>query len=224
MGDTFVEARRRMVDGQLRTMDVTDPHILTAVLDIPRERFVPPAQAALAYADLDIDLDDLTDGPARRYLLEPAPLTRLIQLADIKAADLVLDVGCATGYSTAVIGRLAEGVVGLESDAGLAAFAETALGDLGIDNAAIVTGALEDGYPGQGPYDVIVVSGAVERIPDKLVAQLREGGRLVAAVGAHPLGRAWLYTKVAGELSGAPFFDVTVPELPGFAKEVGFVF
>ncbi|MEO1200034.1 MAG: protein-L-isoaspartate O-methyltransferase [Pseudomonadota bacterium] len=224
MGENFADLRKRMVDGQLRTREVTDPRLIAAVLETPRERFVPGAMRGLAYADRDIDVSELGEEGAQRYLLEPMPLTRLIQLADIQESDFVLEIGSATGYATAILGRIAEGVLGLEADSGLASVAERELSELGIDSATIVTGPLNEGYASQAPYDVIVVNGAIARVPDAFVDQLREGGRLVAIIGGAPMGRAWLYHKVNGDLSGRPVFDAAVPDLPGFAREPDFVF
>jgi len=220
----FALARRNMVESQVRTNDVTDHALIAAMLDVPRERFVPPAMRELAYIDEDVPLKDVDSAGGRRWLMEPMPFARLVQLAEITATDLVLDVGCATGYSTAVMARLAESVVGLESDADLAAKAEASLIDEGIGNAAIVTGDMAKGYASQGPYDAIVLEGAVEHVPEDLFAQLREGGRLVAAVIDGPIGKATLFRSTGGGISSRVAFDVNVQPLPGFAKAPEFVF
>jgi protein-L-isoaspartate(D-aspartate) O-methyltransferase len=220
----FALARRNMVESQIRTNDVTDLDLIAAFLEVPRERFVPPAMRELAYIDEDITVKEGVAAKDRRWLMEPMPFARLVQLAEISKTDLVLDVGCATGYSTAVLARLAESVVGLESDDDLAERAEKQLVELGVGNAAIVTGDLAGGYPSQGPYDVIILEGAVEQIPDELFSQLRDGGRLVAAVVSGPIGKATLYRSIGGDISARVAFDVNIERLPGFDKAPEFVF
>lgn len=224
MGTDFALLRKRMVDSQIRTRDVTDPDVIRAFLSVPRERFVPTALKSIAYADEEITLDGAAEGVTGRLLMAPMPFARLVQLADIRKTDLVLDIGAATGYSSAVIGGLAEAVVALEENAGLAGFAETALTELGIDNVAVIEGKHTDGYARQGPYDVIIIEGAVEFVPDALVDQLRDNGRVAAILRDGPLGRAVLYRKIGGELTGAPVFDASVPPLSGFEREASFVF
>jgi protein-L-isoaspartate(D-aspartate) O-methyltransferase len=216
----FAAARRMMVDGQVRTADVTDPRVLAAMFALPRERFVPGRNAGLAYLDLDVTVAE-RDGVARR-LLKPMVLAKLIQLADIGEADRVLDVGCATGYSTAILARLGASVVGLEEDPSLGRLAQTALA--GAANAKIATGLLAAGWPAAGPYDVIVLEGATEVVPQVLLQQLRDGGRLVCVLGRGQAGKAMLYRLIDGEVSGRPAFDAAAPVLPGFAKPPTFVF
>jgi len=220
----FALARRNMVESQIRTNDVTDHRLISAFLEVPRERFVPPAMRELAYIDEDITVKEGDSAAARRWLMEPMPFARMVQLADISETDLILDVGCATGYSTAILARLAESVVGLESDEDLAERAENQLVDLGVGNAAVVTGELAQGYASQGPYDVIILEGSVEEIPAELFSQLRDGGRLVAAVANGPIGKATLYRSVGGDISSRIAFDVNVERLPGFQKAPAFVF
>ena len=180
----FAVARRMMVDGQVLTRDVFDPDLLAAMLEVPRERFVPPAQAALAYLDRNLPLT--ADGS--RCLLQPMVLARLLQAADITATDHVLDVGCGTGYSSALLARLAGSVVALEEDKDLATFARRVLREL-APQVEVVEGLLKTGWPAAGPYDVIVLNGAAEIIPEPLFAQLKDGGRLVGIEGegaGHP--------------------------------------
>lgn len=220
----FALARRNMVESQIRTNDVTDHRLIAAFLEVPRERFVPSAMRELAYIDEDITVKEGDAAAARRWLMEPMPFARMVQLADISETDLILDVGCATGYSTAILARLAESVVGLESDEDLAERAENQLVDLGVGNAAVVTGELAQGYASQGPYDVIILEGSVEEIPAELFSQLRDGGRLVAAVANGPIGKATLYRSVGGDISSRIAFDVNVERLPGFQKAPAFVF
>lgn len=222
--EDFAAIRTRMVDSQLRTENVTDYAVLAAMGDIPRERFVPARMRSLAYIDEDLAVKDASGGSPARYLMEPAPFARLIQAAEIDPADIVLDVGCATGYSTAVLGRLANSVVAVEADAELAALASENLVDLGVANAAVVTGPLAEGYPSEGPYDVIFLGGAVEFVPDALFAQLKDGGRLVGVVGYGRAAVATLCTKTDGDIGSRPLFNAHLRPLPGFDKPRAFVF
>ena len=224
MGMDFSALRKRMVDSQIRTRDVTDPDVIRAFLSVPRERFVPPGLRSIAYVDEEISLDGVAERPSGRVLMAPMPFAQLVQLADIRPTDLVLDIGSGTGYSSAVIGALAEAVVALEEDPGLAGYAEAALTELGIDNVAVIQGTHTEGHARQAPYDVIVIEGSVEVIPDALVDQVRENGRVAAILRDGPLGRAVLYRKIGGELTGAPVFDASVPALAGFERPEAFVF
>jgi protein-L-isoaspartate(D-aspartate) O-methyltransferase len=220
----FAAARRMMVDGQVRTSDVTDPRIIAAMLELPRERFVPESKAALAYLDLDIAVTAPTAGQPARCLLKPMVLAKMVQAAAVSASDHVLDVGCATGYSSALLARLARSVVALEADDALARAAREALGAVGADNLTVVKGPLTEGWPAAAPYDLIFLNGATEIVPRGLAGQLREGGRLIAVQGHVPAGQAMLYRRVAGDLSGWPIFDAGAPLLPGFAAPPAFVF
>ncbi|HVY20101.1 MAG TPA: protein-L-isoaspartate O-methyltransferase [Bauldia sp.] len=219
--EDFSAARRKMVDSQLRTEAVTDYDILAAMGSVPRERFVPEDQRAVAYIDSDVPLKS---GTPSRYLMEAAPFARLLQLAEIDTDDRILDVGCGTGYSLAVLAALGGFVVGLESDAELAAAAKANLAALGIGNAKVVSGALDAGYPVDGPYDVIFLEGAVEVLPAGLFEQLREGGRLVAVVGYGRAAMATVYAKSEGHLGQRAAFNTDVRPLPGFRKPEVFVF
>jgi protein-L-isoaspartate(D-aspartate) O-methyltransferase len=218
----FAVMRRAMVDGQVRTRDVTDLRLLAAMLDLPRERFVPRDDAALAYLDRDI----LVSAPGRppRYLLKPMVLAKLVQAADVRETDRVLDIGCATGYSSAVLGRLARDVVALESDAELARSAAATLTALGAANTKVVTGPLQAGWPADGPYNVIVLEGATEVPPATLQDQLAENGRLVCVLRRGLAGSAMLYRVLEGEWGGRPIFDAVAAVLPGYAKAQEFVF
>jgi protein-L-isoaspartate(D-aspartate) O-methyltransferase len=217
-------ARRMMVDGQVKTVDVTDHALLVALGEIPRERFVPGPLRNLAYLDRDLQVADATATREGRYLMEAGPFARLVQAAEIKPEDVVLDVGCGTGYSAAILARLASSVVALESDPELAQFANEALSTLGIDNVAVVTRPLEPGYPVEGPYDVILLEGAVEVISDALFGQLKEDGRLVGVVGYGRTGRATVYQRSGSGMSARTAFDAHVAPLPGFRKPKAFVF
>jgi protein-L-isoaspartate(D-aspartate) O-methyltransferase len=220
----FAAARRMMVDSQLRTSDVTEPRLIAAMLALPRERFLPPESAALAYLDIDVPMTGARAGKPVRSLLKPMVLARLIQAAEIAEGDHVLDVGCATGYSSAVLARLARAVIALEDDAGLAAQARGNLHALGIKHVEVVTGPLIEGWPSRGPYDVIILNGASQIVPKALLRQLKPSGRLVGVLRQAAAGKAMLYRPIGGEYSGRPVFDAAAPLLPGFAEPIAFVF
>ena len=223
----FAAARRMMVDGQVRTADVTDLRLLAAMLELPRERFFPDDKASLAYLDLDVTVS--APGQPVRRLLKPMVLAKLIQAAGIAGSDHVLDVGCASGYSTALLTHLAGSVVGLEEDTALARQATDAMSWAGKSwggppNVKIVTGPLAQGCVGEGPYDVILLQGSAEMIPPGLFDQLKNGGRLVGVLGRGPQGKAMCYRRVEADFSGRPVFDAAAAALPGFAKPPEFVF
>jgi protein-L-isoaspartate(D-aspartate) O-methyltransferase len=218
----FAAARRMMVDGQVRTADVTDRRLLAAMLELPRERFFPESKASLAYLDLDVSVAEAGQPP--RCLLKPMVLAKLIHAAEVTETDRVLDVGCATGYSTALLSRLAGSVVGLEEDRALAEQASAALAELAIGNAKVVAGPLARGCAADGRYDAIILQGSVEFVPTALIEQLAEGGRLACVLGRGPAGKAMLFRPIGGELSGRAIFDAAAPPLPGFAKPPAFVF
>lgn len=215
----FVQARRTMVDCQIRTNDVTEARIVDAFLTVPRETFVPPAKQNLAYLDADLAVGGET---TQRYLIQPMYLAKLVQAAGVKPTDTVLDIGTATGYSAAILAELAGKVVALESDEQLAATAKAALAPYA--NVTVVTGPLEQGAPSSGPYDVILIEGAVEEIPASLHASLKEGGRLVAVVGRGRSGRATVFVKVGSDNAGRIAFDASLPALAAFAKAPAFSF
>jgi protein-L-isoaspartate(D-aspartate) O-methyltransferase len=220
----FVGARRMMVDGQVRTSDVTDLRVIAAMLEVPRERFVPADKQALAYLDLDVPVLGAV-GRKPRCLLKPMVQAKLVQAGEIGEHDHVLDVACATGYSSAILSRLGQSVIALEEDAGLARAAKLALSEIGATNVTVTTGPLIDGCAAQAPYDVILVNGASEIVPQSLLAQLKDGGRLVAVLGHGPIGKATVYCRSStGHLGAHPVFDAVAPLLPGFAKPAEFVF
>lgn len=215
----YTVARRNMVECQIRTNKVTDPRVIAAMRDIPRELFVGQAQEGVAYIDEDLPIGN------GRFLMEPMVLARLLQNAAIAESDIVLDIGCATGYSTAVIARLASTVVGLDPDPALVASATETLSRLSVDNAVVVEGVLRDGYRAQAPYDVILFGGAVPEVPEAIFEQLAEGGRVLAVIcpeGAQ--GRASLFLKWRGSIGRREIFDASVPPLPGFELTPRFVF
>jgi len=214
--------RSTMVESQLRTIDVTDPDLLDAMASVPREEFLPGSLKPLAYSDRHLAVPASAREP--RYQLAPGPFARLVQLAEIGADDIVLVIGCATGYSPAIIARLASSVVAVEEDPDLAERAGRNLGDQGIDNAAVVTGPLAEGWPKEGPYDVILVAGAVERLPAELTGQLKDGGRLVVVEGRGNAGQALLYRRSGDDIGSSFGFNASLPLLPGFEAEKSFVF
>ena len=214
----YAAQRLNMVESQVRTNDVPDPHIQAAMRDIPRERFVPAAKRALAYAEVAVEV------VPGRFLLEPRTLAKLLRLADIGPEDRILAVGCTTGYAAAVAARLAKKVTGVETDVDLVRVASDMLPAVGAANAEVVQGSLADGHRAGAPYDVILIEGAVETVPEALLAQLAEGGRLVAVVQEGTQGRAHLFVRSHGHIGDRPDFDASAPLLPGFRKTVGFVF
>jgi protein-L-isoaspartate(D-aspartate) O-methyltransferase len=220
----YAQLRTRMVDSQLRTTDVTDPRLLDTMLSVPREEFVPSSKRSLAYIDEDIELAPAEGANPARYLMEPSPFARLVQLAEIGQSDFVLDVGCGTGYSSAVMSRLASSVVALESDSPLADLATENLSRLGFDNVAVVRGPLAAGYAEEAPFDVIFLGGCVDFVPDAIFAQLREGGRLVVVEGRGLSGKAKLYTKWNGVVTGRDNFNAAIRPLPGFERAYTFEF
>jgi protein-L-isoaspartate(D-aspartate) O-methyltransferase len=220
----FATARRMMVDGQVRPNDVTDLRIIAAMLEVPRERFLPPAKAPLAYLDFDIPVLEGPDGRPRRRMLKPMLLAKMIQVAGVRETDSVLDVGCGTGYSSAVLAQLARTVVALEEEATLALAAKESLYALGITNVSVETGPLAAGYPARAPYDSIFLQGATEVEPQMLFPQLREGGRLVCVRPGAAGGKAVVYRRAGGDVSGWPVFDATASVLPGFTATPTFVF
>lgn len=218
------QARTNMVDCQIRPNDVTSFAVLDVFGSVPREEFVPARNRDLAYVDEDIAVHADSVGAYKRYLMEPMSMARLVQLADIHEDDIVLDVGCGTGYSTAILSLLSSSVVAVESDETLADQATENLTSLNYDNAVVVSGALEEGYPSEGPYDVIFVGGAVDAVSEPLMGQLKEGGRLVVVEGVGNSGSASLYLKSDGLVSGRSVFNCAVKPLPGFEMAEKFEF
>jgi len=214
----FELARRNMVDNQVRTNRVTDPLVISALRSVPREVFVPAPAKSLSYID-----DDIEVAPGR-YLMQPMILARLLQMAEVQRTDVVLDLGCASGYSAALLGHMATSVVALEEDPALVNWAAETLLGLGIDNAAVMEGPLPLGLADQGPYDVILIDGMVDRVPDDVREQLAEGGRLVAVVRDKGIGRATLMTRRGGAFGHRVDFDASIAPLPGFAEAPAFVF
>jgi protein-L-isoaspartate(D-aspartate) O-methyltransferase len=218
MSDLSV-ARAHMVEGQVRTSDVTDRRITDVMGRLERERFLPDAKRALAYADLCVEVKP------GRFLMDPRSLARLMQAAEIERADRVLDVACATGYSTALLCQMSGDVVTLEEDEDLAKFAAPVLRSVDkLGRLFGVVGPHKDGAPTQAPFDVIFVNGAVSDIPPTWVQQLKDGGRMVVITAEGPLGKANFCVRKGNALSRRVVFDATVPLLPGFERAQSFVF
>lgn len=214
----FAPARTMMVDTQVRPADVTRYPVIEAMLAVPREVFVPATRRAAAYVGENLPL------PGGRVLLEPRTVAKMIDALDIQPRDLVLDVGCGTGYTSALIARMAGAVVALEEDTARAAEAEAALAAAGADNVAVVNGPLVAGWAAQAPYDVILISGGgVELVPDAITAQLAEGGRIAALFVDGGLGRVCIGHAAAGVVSWRRAFNAHAPLLADFTQPRGFV-
>jgi protein-L-isoaspartate(D-aspartate) O-methyltransferase len=207
----FAARRVMMVDTQVRPSDVTKFPVIAALLAVPRERFVPPALREAAYAGENLPL-----GPGR-VVLEPRTFAKMLDALDLGPNDLVLHVGAGLGYGPAVIARLAAAVIAVESDPDLAAEAEAALAAEGADGAVVVTGPLEAGAAAHGPYDAILIEGGVELVPDALLDQLKDGGRIAALFMNGPLGEVRIGRKAGGRVGWRLAFNAAAPVLPGFA-------
>ena len=205
----FAAARRNMVEGQIRPADVTDLRIQSAMLDVPRERFVPNAE--LAYLDIDIPL---AEGAQARRMLKPVVIGRLLQALAPTPQERALDVACGAGYSTALLASLSGEVIAVEDDLALVKQAQKNLGS----RVKVVAGPLNLGWPGGGPYDVILLNGATEVVPESIILAA-QGWRAARLRARHrPAGRAMLYLRSGREVGGRPLFDAAAPLLPGFAK------
>jgi protein-L-isoaspartate(D-aspartate) O-methyltransferase len=218
----FSTARQKMVDGQVRPSDVTDIRIIDAMLAVPREAFVPENQRAMAYLDLDLDISD--GAGAKRFLVKAVVIAKMLQAAEIGEADHVLVAGCATGYTAAVVARLAGQVTATESDPAHAAKARDILAQLGLENVTFRASDAAAGDPANAPYDVIVLDGATEIVPDRLYGQLKEGGRLVGVFAMTRPPRATIVTRSHGDFGSRALFDAAVPVLPGLERRPEFVF
>lgn len=216
----FALARRNMVEGQLRPNRVTNPQLLAVLADLPRERFLPDAVRSVAYADEDVPLGN------GRHLMEPMVLARLIQALQPRSEERALVVASGCGYGAALLARLVMSVTSVESDPTLAHAADQTARTLGLGNVTQATGKLEEGAAAGAPYDVILIEGAVRLIPQAILDQLAEAGRLVTVLAgaAGALGVAQLVVKQGGVTSGRPLFDAGTPLLPGFAPPARFTF
>jgi protein-L-isoaspartate(D-aspartate) O-methyltransferase len=214
----YATMREAMVEGQVRPADVSGIAVISAMRSLPREVFVPDALRPLAYAGAHLPI-----GPGR-VILDPRTLAKMLDALDIQGNELVLDIGVAFGYSSAVIARTAEAVVAIEPDAAMAADAERLLLDHQVDNVAVLHAALDAGAPQHAPYDVIVLQGGVQRIPQTVLDQLNEGGRIGAIFMAGEIGAFRIGFKVDGRVSWRFMFNATAPVLPGFETAQGFKF
>jgi protein-L-isoaspartate(D-aspartate) O-methyltransferase len=212
----FATRRVMMVDTQVRPSDVTKFPIIDAMLKVPRETYVPRDRREAAYVGENLEIG------GGRVVLEPRTLAKMLDALDIQPTEMVLDLGCGLGYSAAVIARLADAVVAVEEDAGLAAEAQRLLSVEGVDNAAVVAGPLSAGAPKHGPYDVIILQGGIETMPAALLAQLKDGGRIGAVFMEGALGTAKVGYKIDGAVSWRPVFNATAPVMAGFRAERGF--
>jgi len=205
-----------MVDTQVRPSDVTKFPIIDAMLSVPREAYVPNALREAAYVGENLDLGE------GRTLLEPRTFAKMIDALEIETSDVILDIGCGFGYSTAILARLGDFAVGLEDDATRATDAQAILSEQGIDNAAVMEGVLAEGVVKSGPYDIIVLQGAVEVVPDTVTDQLREGGRIAAIFAEGALGVVRIGYKIDGLVNWRFAFNAGAPVLSGFEKDVAF--
>jgi protein-L-isoaspartate(D-aspartate) O-methyltransferase len=218
----FATARQNMVDCQVRPNDVTDLRIIDAMIAVPREAFVPQDLRAMTYLDRDLEVSD--GGAAKRFLIRPAVLAKMLQAAEITGTDKVLVVGTATGYAASVVARLAGQVVATESDSTQVAKARDVLAGLGLANVSFRAADPAAGDPADAPYDVIVLDGATEVTPDRLYRQLKDGGRLVGVFAATKPPRAEIVTHSHGDFGNRQLFDAGAPVLPGLLRLPAFVF
>lgn len=218
----FSTARQNMVDCQVRPSDVTDFRIIDAMLAVPREAFVPESQRPIAYLDLDIEVG--SNGSTKRHLIKPVVLAKMIQAASISQDDHVLVVGCATGYSAAIVAQLAARVYATEPDHALAKTAKENLARLGIANVTVAAADPVAGDAAHAPFDVIILDGATEIDPEGLYAQLKMGGRLVGVFAKTQPPRAMLVARSPADFGSRVLFDASAPVLPGFGRVPAFNF
>jgi len=212
----FTTRRRMMVDTQVRPSDVTKFPIIDAMLSVPRETFVPDAQREAAYAGENLDLG------GGRMMLEPRTLAKMLEELDISGDELVMDIGCGYGYSTAVTARMAQAVVGVEEDETMGAEAQALLSDVGADNAIVHAGALAEGAGEHGPYDVILVQGGIGELPQAVQSQLKDGGRIACIFMDGALGVVRIGYKSGDTINWRFAFNAGAPVLPGFEKQRSF--
>ncbi len=217
MAENFAAARQSMVLSQLRPNNVTSDSVADAMSVVPREDFVPKNLRGVAYMDEDLEV------AKDRFLIEPRVFALMVQAAKIVNTDVVLDVACGTGYSSAVLGNLAQAVVAIESDAELVEKASETLTKLEADNVAVIEAELNVGVAKQGPYNVIHINGAVDEVPEALLDQLADDGRLLCVIGSNP-GVATIYRKQSGSVYPTALFNAAVPQIGSMKAEAGFSF
>ena len=214
--------RAAMVDSQVRPSDVTDRRIPRAMLAVPREAFVAASRKVIAYADGHLPMTD--DPRHARHMLAPRTLAKLLQHLEVPSDGVALDIGCGTGYSTALLARLAHVVVTVEANSALAARARQTLAAQGVTNATVVDGPHEAGAVASGPYDVILINGLVADVPRALLDQMKDAGRLAAIVSEGGVGRAMLWRRFGMQFDRRVLFDADAAVLPGFERRAEFVF
>ena len=212
----YASRRTMMVDTQVRPSDVTKFPIIDAMLAVPREAFVPDAKREAAYVGENLDIG------GGRVMLEPRTLAKMIDALDIQPAHVVLDIGCGLGYSTAVLARMCDFVVAVEDDEARAQEAQTTLSEQGVDNAAVMAGVLAEGAAKSGPYDIVILQGAAEQVPEALLDQLREGGRIATVFSEGTLGVVRIGHKIDGSLNWRFSFNASAPVLAGFENQTTF--
>ncbi len=212
----YATRRTMMVDTQVRPSDVTKFPIIDAMLDIPREAYVPDALREAAYVGENLTL------PGGRTMLDPRTLAKMLDALNIQPDHVVLDLGCGLGYSTALAARLADFVVGVEDDEARADEAQTTLSANNVDNAAVVSGPLSEGAAKSGPYDTIMIQGAVEEVPAAIIDQLRDGGHIGAIFAEGALGVVRIGHKSDGRINWRFCFNAGAPVLADFRKSTSF--
>lgn len=212
----FSTRRTHMVDSQVRPQDVTKFPVLEAMLAVPRESYVPDSLREAAYISENLALGE------GRVMLEPRTFAKLLDGLDIDPHEVVLDIGCGLGYSTAILARLADAVVAVEEDAAMAEEAQATLSRNGVDNAAVIEAVISEGAAKHGPYDVIILEGAAEHVPDAILGQLKEGGRIACIFAQGALGVARIGYKIDGEVTWRFAFNATAPVLKGFEQPESF--
>ena len=217
----FARLRQQFVDNQVRPSEITDRALVQAILAVPREIFVGQAEQPFAYSDLELPM---SAAAADRRIIDPVQLARLLQALSVGPQSKVMVVGCGTGYSAALLARIAAAVIAVEENEHLAAAATENLRALGAANAKVVRSKLTDGHPDEAPYDAILVDGAVEFVPDGLIAQLRPGGQLAVIERDERISRAMLYERFGSGASKWPQFEAWATLLPGFERRREFVF
>ncbi len=215
----FAQARRNMIDSQLRPCDVKDPLLLQAIEMVPRERFIASGREAHAYIDQHVALTAENNG---RHMMQPMILARMIQALNLLPGEKVLDVACGYGYASALMAEIGAQVVALEDDEAVAAVARER--NAGNGKISFVTGNLSEGAPQHAPFDAILINGAIEAVPSKLLSQLKDGGRLIAIRMENKTSRAILHTRTGDAFGNREIIDATAPVLKGFIKDASFVF